>query len=142
MKKQKAKCRNLTLFYFLLMLVPLIPYSKVLPEIINAIIFIIVVFFLIFKFKDSFRKQEVYLLIFFLLGLVSVFISRDKIISLLDSFNILILVPIYLIAKNLSTAEKEKSNKAGTKSIVDRMAIALWVVFNKPHCNTGTPLFY
>jgi len=109
MKKQKAKCRNLTLFYFLLMLVPLIPYSKVLPEIINAIIFIIVVFFLIFKFKDSFRKQEVYLLIFFLLGLVSVFISRDKIISLLDSFNILILVPIYLIAKNLSTAEKEKS---------------------------------
>ncbi|MBL4936327.1 O-antigen ligase family protein [Clostridium sp. YIM B02515] len=91
------------------LVLPLIPYFKVLSEIINPIIFILASLVVVIKFRKRLVKVDLYLGAVLIIGLLSVFISKDKVISLLDSFYILICVPVFIISRKLSKEERAKT---------------------------------
>lgn len=97
------------ILYALLIIVPIIPYNKVLPEVINPSVFVILAaMFFIIKNK-SFEKKDIFMGGLLILSFISVFASGDKILSLMDSFYFTAPFIIYFIAKNLRAGLALKS---------------------------------
>ncbi|MCM0647404.1 O-antigen ligase family protein [Clostridium swellfunianum] len=92
------------------LLLPLIPYFKVLPEVINPVAFIFISFF-IFKNRKEADSFDLILSSVLVLGVVSTFLSKDKLISLLNSPYILIFIPVFILARGFSKEQISKANK-------------------------------
>lgn len=108
MKKQNLLTYE-KLFFSLLVIIPLIPYSSILTEVINSIVFLLLcVIFILFSIRKSFDyKIDYFSIAIFLLCLISVFISKDRIITYMDSFYLLSGIISYLIIKR-SDIDKDK----------------------------------
>ncbi|MDP4145937.1 MAG: O-antigen ligase family protein [Bacillota bacterium] len=108
--------------FIALIIIALIPYNKVLPEVINPVVFIIMsALFLKYLFsKDhraivsskQFKVMAIVMITLILLGFISVFLSRDKVLSFLNGFYFLSGIIVFLVVKFLKKQEVDKSIRA------------------------------
>lgn len=91
------------LFLGLLIIIPLIPYNKILTEEINSCtFFILALLFMLYYFnKLATVKIDYLMILLFILSFVSTIISKDKIISFMDAFYLVSGILAYTIVKSI-----------------------------------------
>lgn len=107
--KRESYISTEKILYVILIIMGIIPYSKVLPEIINPLIFIVLTILLLKIKNGSFNKKDIFIVVLLILSLISIFFSNDKVLSLMDSFYLASAFLIYLIVKNLKAKAAVKS---------------------------------
>lgn len=151
-------------FNIFLLLIPLVPYYKIMPEVINSAIFILISLLCFMRFKSlyssnlanekrkitEFLKGETCLGLCFFISLISIFLSEDKVISLMNWPTIPIMLVVYFIAINSKKFDFQEALKYIFYGGVFSTIPSLWIyilegeqrlngIFN--YANT-TALFY
>jgi hypothetical protein len=102
-RKQKS---GQAVFNGLLVLLPLVPYSAVLPEVVNPVVFFILTILILKNGVRKLNPKAVFVIIvMILLCLASTFFSKDKVLSFMGSTGMFSAFAVYLSAGGFSREE-------------------------------------